>query len=85
MIKMPKGDMYVGLQNHLEGSGKENISLSFKEIESLVGFPLPASARKHMAWWSNTTSHSQACSWLNAGYQTVCFDLKKETVVFKKI
>jgi hypothetical protein len=47
MIKMPKGDMYIGLQNYLKDSGKVNLSLTFKEIESIVGFSLPASARKH--------------------------------------
>jgi len=57
---------------------------SFSEIESILGFPLPPSARKFNAWWENETrgSHSHARSWLSAGWRTRNLNLTGETVEF---
>jgi len=46
-------------------------SLSFSEIERILGFKLPNSAYVHRAWWSNPSSptdHPYAQSWLEAGW-----------------
>lgn len=29
------------------------ITLSFAEVERILGVPLPASAKSHRAWWGN--------------------------------
>lgn len=60
--------------------------LSFDEIERILGAPLPPSARKHEAWWSNNpTGHVNAQAWLGAGYRTESIDITGEAVVFRKI
>ncbi len=67
---MPKGDKYLELTKYLEKAESFNVEITFKEIEKIVGFRLPDSAYVHIPWWSNTESHSQAHSWMNAGYYT---------------
>ena len=59
--------------------------VSFGELEAILGFPLPASARLHRPWWSNETKgggHSHALAWQAAGWKTREVDLVGETLVF---
>ena len=51
---------YTLLEEHLRGRSEARISLCFADIEKIIGRPLPSSARKHRAWWSNTSQHSCA-------------------------
>jgi len=84
---MPKGDKYLGLKRYLEKCGQPFIKLSFKEIEHLINDRLPSSAYLYSeAWWSNNKDHSQAVSWLKAGYETdhVTDTFKDEFIVFVK-
>ena len=63
----------------------ESIRLSFAEIDEILGFPLPKSARDHQAWWSNTRlGHSHAAAWLDAGWKTAMLDLASQRVTFVK-
>ena len=60
---------------------------SFSEIESIMGFELPASARIHRPWWANQSSaggHSQALAWNVAGWETAEVDMDSETLTFRK-
>ena len=45
---------------------------SMSEIETVLGFKLPDSAKRYPAWWANLSapSSSQAQSWLTAGWET---------------
>jgi len=61
------------------------MTLSFDQIEGILGFTLPASARKHRPWWENPTStsrHSQAQAWLAAGWKVDAVDQRDEWVRF---
>jgi putative restriction endonuclease len=49
----------------------QEVTLSFPEIERILGAPLPKSSTKHPAWWRNqvvSKSLSQAHAWLSAGF-----------------
>ena len=61
---------YASLSSWLAECGKETVSLSFSEIESIIGFKLPESAYKYPPWWSNDTehNHSHAKAWMDVGY-----------------
>jgi hypothetical protein len=62
---------YDPLYEHLLYSGRDAISMSFEEIERVIGRPLPASARKLREWWANNpTGHTQAKAWHMASYRT---------------
>ena len=64
---------------------RDSITLSFSEIERILGFPLSPSAREVKQYWSNSDSHSIAQCWLRYGYKTYAVDLAKETVSFRKL
>ena len=58
----------------------------FKDIEKILGMPLPASARKYPAWWSNDqTSHSHTRAWMQAGWKTEQVDIPGEALTFRKM
>ena len=75
---------YDPLYHHLANSPETVIALSFSEIERILGFALPASARRYQAWWANERegTHSHARSWLEASYGTQGVDLNAQTVRF---
>lgn len=43
---------YLPLYQYLRERHANRVVLTFAEIESLVGFPLPAAARAEPGWWS---------------------------------
>jgi hypothetical protein len=74
---------YHPLRLYLEAVGAAAVPLSFAEIEEILGVPLPASARRHAAWWSNNpTNHVNAQAWLQAGYASEQVDLRRQQLVF---
>ena len=81
---MPKGDKYIALTNYLRNTNREIIKLSFKEIEQIIGEKLSKSAYNYPEFWSNTTSHSIAFGWFNAGYKKKLVDIGNEYVIFEK-
>lgn len=76
-------DKYIDLEYFLLHSQKEQIAISFLEIEQILGFSLPKSAYVHKAWWANG-GHTQANAWLNASYKVLNVDLKDKKVIFCK-
>ena len=60
---------------------------SFGEIETVLGFDLPASARRHRPWWANEDGggHSHARAWREAGWRTRDVNLRAETLVFERV
>ncbi len=61
---------YAGLGDLLNKSKTNDITLSFSEIDRVVG-PLPPSAYKYSAWWANDITHSQAQIWLDLGWKVI--------------
>jgi hypothetical protein len=64
---------------------REEHRLTFAEIERILGFRLPPSARTHPAWWANQSNgrHVQAKAWLTTGWHTTDTDLKLGEVTFR--
>lgn len=75
---------YDALRDRLTEVDGDSVTLSFEEIDTLVG-ALPASAWRHQAWWANerTGSHVQARSWLEAGFRVDRVDQRAGRVWFK--
>lgn len=72
---------YEGLTARLVAESADKITLTFDEIENVLGFSLPASARTHQAWWANQ-SRAQSWAWEGALYKTKDLDLKNQVVTF---
>ena len=73
---------YYLLEKYLDRQSASQITLTFSEVERIIGEPLPASAYKYPAWWANG-GHSQADAWLNAGWKVGELNLG-QSVVFVK-
>ena len=74
---------YAPLKGWLEARTEQRLRVSFAEMEAILGFELPRSARLHRPWWANSFgAHVQAAAWLDAGWQTAEVDLAGETLVF---
>jgi putative restriction endonuclease len=69
----------------VEGEAGPSVEMTFGEIDSVVG-GLPASARRHSAWWSNERegTHVQARPWMDAGWHVGNVHLNAERVRFVK-
>jgi hypothetical protein len=74
---------YYKLEEYLRNTQKQVETLSYDEIERILGFRLPSSAYNHRPWWANG-GHSQANSWLNAGWEVSSVELGK-SVTFRKV
>ena len=71
---------------NLAASGQNKITLSFKEVEGILGFTLPDSAYdKNKSWWGNDCggSHPQAKAWLDAKWRVVGKNMENKRVTFK--
>lgn len=77
---------YEPLTEFLRKQRTDRVSLTFSEIERIVGSKLPRSANEHRAWWSNNPSNSvMTKAWLDAGFKSADVDLKKRMLVFQKV
>lgn len=72
---------YRKLTEYLANSDRTEWTASFGQIEDILGFPLPDSARQYQAWWSNQM-RSQSLAWQSAGWKATALDLKGECVTF---
>ncbi len=85
--EMAERGKYRGLYTHLCSRPDREWRTSFREIESVLGFTLPDSARFHRPWWANQRNgggHSHALAWSAAGWKTAEVDMVAETLVFKR-
>ena len=60
---------YAPLHRHLAALTADSWRASFRQVEEILGFRLPDSARLYPAWWSNGTAHSHALAWVMAGFR----------------
>ncbi len=80
---------YDLLTSYFKLNGGSQVTLTFTQFDEIL-FPhsgLPKSAKISNDWWANDYKHPEkgAYGWLNAGYEVVKVDLKKEYVVFNKL
>lgn len=76
---------YSKLGVYLQKSNENIVKLTFKEIENILGYNLPMSARKYQAWWANNgDSHTHAVDgWLAMGWKAKV-DLNEDLAIFTK-
>ena len=59
---------YTPLKLHLQSQLTGEVTMSFDEVEAVLGFRLPNSAYRHRPWWANESKgHVHAQAWLDAG------------------
>ena len=82
--------IYDPLRIFLENAatGVSKMTLTFQQIELVLGFTLPPSARRHRAWWANPSKrddHPYAQAWLAAGWKVDTVDQQAEWVRFRRL
>jgi hypothetical protein len=60
------------------------VTLSFKQIEEIIGDELPHSAYDYENWWNNNLSRSQSEAWLTVGWKAETVKMAKKEVTFRK-
>ena len=78
---------YKSLYQYLENRYANTVVLTFAQIEDLLGFTLPDSARVDQEWWVNEdpnhTRHPHSRSWTLAS-RIATPNLQARTVVFER-
>ena len=85
--EMASRGKYGLLYAHLRNLVANEWRASFRDIETVLGFALPPSARLHRPWWANQSAnggHSQAIAWGAAGWETAEVNLEAETLVLRR-
>jgi uncharacterized HhH-GPD family protein len=75
---------YGRIGEMLDESNEESVTVSFAEVEDILGRPLPASARKYPSWWGNTDHSPQGRGWLAFGWRVGRIRMVNEEVRFDR-
>lgn len=75
---------YDTLRDYLSQRPDNAVRMTFRQIEEILGFRLPASARQYAHWWANdmTGNHVQALAWMRAGRRARQLHLLSQRVMF---
>jgi hypothetical protein len=81
---------YDPLRHFLENAAPDvdTMTVSFAQIEQILGDTLPYSARHYRPWRGNELrpgTHTQARSWLDAGWVVDTVDVGREWVRFRRM
>lgn len=80
---MRSGTKYYPLHEYLRPLRQdEPITLSFDQIEGIIGAVLPPSARISRSWWANSNT-PQGQAWLEAGWLVDAVDMDEAWAVFR--
>ncbi|MDI3485486.1 MAG: hypothetical protein PWQ50_706 [Methanolobus sp.] len=76
---------YSKLGEYLNSNSLDKLNLTFKDVENILGFNLPKSAREYQAWWANSGGpHTHAIDgWLSMGW-IAKVDLDNQVVTFTR-
>ena len=76
---------YRALYTYLDHRYASVVVLTFEQIEALVGFTLPASARTDREWWTAVVGSQHHCAaWTGAG-RTAAPNLAAGVITFERL
>ncbi len=80
---------YFPLQQYLTNlpTSQRDVTLTFPQIERIIGDRLPPSASNHRPWWANEENgqHSHAHAWMKAGWKVDTVDQRQKWVRFLRL
>jgi len=86
MAKQPEFSKYLPLEEWFskQPHTAKQIEMTFDQVETILGAPLPASATKLKTWWTNVQPKIQShrTAWLNNGWVVAEFDQQAKRVKF---
>jgi hypothetical protein len=76
---------YSSLGDYLRSQQRDEVPMTFAQIERIIGGKLPNS-HLYRAWWSNNSFNSVMTKvWLEAGFRSAEVDIEKGKLVFRKV
>lgn len=81
---MQNVNKYLALANYFKMSSQEIITLTFQDMENIIGFPLSPSAYNYVAYWHASKTHVFPNTWIDAGYKLCNLNIKNKTASFIK-
>ena len=82
---MGRGDKFAGLIRYFSELKADNITMTFEQIESIVGEKLSKSAYQYPAYWYDSKTHMLPKCWTENGYKMTSLNLKEQKVAFIKV
>ena len=77
---------YEPLGQFLRNQRRQEVPLTFREIEKITGVKLPPKAQHHRAWWSNNPDNNVMTKvWLAAGFESAQVDMEGRKLVFRRV
>lgn len=78
-------EKFSKLKLYLVGCGKQELTLTFAEIEDIIGYSLCKSAYNYSAYWNPSPTHTMPNTILTAGYKIIAVDLLSKAISLKKM
>ena len=75
---------YEEFTNYLDSVREDSFSITFEEIEGIIGEKLPDSALQYQAWWSNSDSHPFMREVLLKNWKSRKLNLEAKRIEFYK-
>lgn len=75
---------YRALWQWLGDQEADQVTVSFRDIEELIGMPLPTSSRRHAAHWHSFEGSAVARAIIDAGWKATDVSLQQERVTFRR-
>ena len=77
-------DGYLPLYTYLEHRYASSVVLTFEQMESLLGFALPAAAHQEPGWWTSVAGQAAREAW-TAAKRTATPNLPARHVRFERV
>lgn len=79
-----KESKFINLTDYFHNLRKNDITLTFKEMEKILGFPLCDSAYKYKKYFYYNKSGVLSESWTSQGYKIKKVDMEKQKIEFER-
>jgi len=77
---------YEPLGQFLRSQRRQEVPMTFREIEKIIGAKLPPNSQHHRAWWSNNPNNNVMTKvWLAAGFESAQVNMEARKLVFRRV
>ncbi len=82
---MSRDNKFANLHRYFSELNEDELTMTFKEMENIIGENLSKSAYQYPAYWYDSKTHMLPKSWIENGYKMEGLSLKEQKVTFRKI
>lgn len=82
---MSRDNKFANLHRYFSELNEDELTMTFKEMENIIGENLSKSAYQYPAYWYDSKTHMLPKSWIENGYKMEGLSLKEQKVTFRKV